>query len=218
MKLPALLLLMLSATSLLGETTLNIKDGFRDPIAILTDLGQMEIRTVVRDTSVKPWNELSPKEKVTPKEGSNLTRTGTYEFLNGATLVHTANARVQGADVLISGKWKIDNEVKGLVGMILWVPDELASDLVIEHEGVPVYPGFDKYKIINGGGAFTFRQQSTGNVLFVVSGDYTKAVLEHHDSNPKWGLGIMLTKENAGAPDGMLEDQGKMDWKVSFKE
>ena len=139
------ILLLLAATSLFASPTLETKTGQRAPIHIIDGIGQMEIRTVVVDNGTKPRTPLKPVEESAPEAGADVTRTDTFEFSDGTKGTHTAKAKVVDSDVIVQGSWKATGPAKGFIYRSVWVPKDVASDLVIEHDGSPVFPGVDGY-------------------------------------------------------------------------
>jgi hypothetical protein len=189
-------------------------------ISILTDgLPNMEIRTEVTDTSTGGWKRVVPKEKFEPASGTEVTRVGTYEFPDGAQITHTVKAKIDGKSVRMATDWAPASGAKGFSRVDLWLPQDLLQDLVITIGEKKIFPyeAAEKPRYIKNTDSLVFKRQSTGEVLFELSGDFVSIV-------PPWvlpdkpELGGTLRIQNV--PDDMhctIGDATQMNWTISFK-
>ena len=189
-------------------------------ISISADgLPNMEIRTEVLDTSTGGWKRIVAKEKVEPVSGAEVPRVGTYEFPDGSQITHTVKAKIEGKSVQVAADWTPPSESKGFSHVDLWLPQDLLQDLTITIGEKKIFPyeAAEKPRYIKNTDNLVFKRQSTGEVLFELSGDFVNFV-------PPWvfpgkpELGGALRIQNI--PDDMhstIGDATQMHWSIEFK-
>jgi hypothetical protein len=189
-------------------------------ISISADgLPNMEIRTEVTDTSTGGWKRVVAKEKIEPVSGAEVTRVGTYEYPDGSQITHTVKAKIDGKSVQMAADWTPPSQAKGFSRVDLWLPQDLLQDLVITIGEKKIFPyeAAEKPRYIKNTDSLVFKRQSTGEVLFELSGDYVSIV-------PPWvlpdkpELGGTLRIQNV--PDDMhstIGDATQMNWTMAFK-
>ena len=200
-----------------AKLMLAINTGYRDPIIITTDLGKIQIQSVVIETTSQPWKDLQPKTTPTPSQGTNLTRTATYVFSDGTELTYNVNAKVAETDVIVKGSWQTPKSVKGFARVSLWVTQDISNDLTIEEGGKPVFSGSNKQLRLTKLGQFTFRKKSTGEFLFKVTGDYVGALMFFTDKHPEWGVSLELDNV-PNLSEATISAPMETNWKLSFTE
>ena len=220
-------LLFVAATSMFAEpilkishrmdTTPNKVDSFRGSILIPNSFGDMAIQTQVMDTSVQPWKELYPAKAPTPAKGREVTRKGTYIFLDGATLDHAVTAKLDGVDVIINDTWKTDRPAKGFSNTTLWMTWMICGDLIIEQGGKTIFPSENKMISIDQSSPIIFRRKSTNEFLFKVTGDYVSVRIEYYAKNAEWGLSLHLSAVQDPFASQISKPMA-VNWKVSFKK
>jgi hypothetical protein len=228
MKTTALLLIASAAalTTALATETKQTSTGSHAPqslelqqsgwIKIVTDIGDIQIRPEVVDTSTGKWRSLKSKTKFTPESGAEFTRTGDYAFVDGSEITHTTTAKIAGTDVVVKGSWT-PGTAQGFSRIDLWFSYEAAQDLTIEFDGKPAFSNFNKSASFRQTGEFIFKRTSTGEFLFKLTGDFASSAIFFLEQNKEAGLTIRLANL-VDCGKSTIGEATELNWTLAFKE
>ncbi|MFZ4778899.1 MAG: hypothetical protein ACOYM3_26325 [Terrimicrobiaceae bacterium] len=182
-------------------------------------LSDMEMRIEVMDTSTGGWKRLFPKDKILPNAGSSIDRLGLYAFPDGSEITHTVKAKIEGQSVQVAADWTPTSQAKGFSRVDLWLPQDIAQDVTITLGDRQIFPLAEGEKpgFIKNTDSLVFKQKSTWNVLFELTGDFA-GVVPPYILADKPELGVTLRIANV--PDDMhcsIGDATQLSWTMAFK-
>ncbi len=199
-----------------SPTHLDMSDSGR--ISIRTDdLGEIQIRVDVVETSGGVWKSVRSADGFQPEVGEEVTRSGNYEFPDGSVVVHTTRAKIDGETVSVQSEWPTDSSAPGFARVDLWISEEIASDLTIESGGEVVTTDMDERAFIRDMGDIVFRRTSDQQFLFRVERNMLNASVFFLDEQKEQGLTIRLSPV-PDANSAFIGDAGEMEWTLSFTE
>jgi len=193
--------------------------GDKTAIVIQTDVGNLEIRTRAHETSTqKGWRAVPSKDSVSPSSGPEITRSYTYDFPDGTIVTDNLTVKSGPSNVDVKFTYSAPHPTPGFFYSILGMPKEMAEDAsIFDENGDNIFPDKKTPCEVKLASQLTFRNRSTGQFLFKVSGDYSSVVVEFHPSNPEWGLNLLITSV-PNAKESKIGDLVETNWKISFKE
>ena len=212
------LICFLTVSSLFAAspTHLDMSDSGR--ISIRTDdLGEIQIRVDVVETSGGVWKSVRSADGFQPEVGEEVTRSGNYEFPDGAVVVHTTRAKIDGETVSVRSEWPTDSSAPGFARVDLWISEEIASDLTIESGGEAVTTDMDERGTIQGMGAIIFRRTSDQEFLFRIDGELLNASVFFLSERKNEGLTVRLGSV-PNPNDSTIGDSPELEWTLSFTE
>ena len=189
-----------------------------DIIISCEGLPPLQMHTEVTDVSTGGWKQAKHSGDFLPSSGIDVERVGNYVFPDGTEIAHTVKAKIQDSSVVMAASWAPPGPAIGFSRVDLWLPQEIAQDVVITVGLTKIFPleEGDHPRPIKNTDPIVFKSKSTGGFLFELSGDYLGIIPAFLADKPEAGLTIRL----ATVPDdhhSTIGDVTQANWTMAFK-
>lgn len=175
-----------------------------------------QIKPVLVDFSSGKWRGFDVRAKIEPISGLDVSEVLPMVNDDGAVYDFTIDATIKGGALIAKGAWSGESPVQGFGRLDFWVPETLASDLVIECDGQPVFTSPGKTSKVPPDMPLVFRQSENGQFLFRLKGSFF-AGLEFLAKRRDAGLTVRLTPFPKTSECQIL-DYREITWEIDFQE
>ncbi len=182
-------------------------------------LPDLEMRVEVKDGSKGGWGPTRLKSQFAPDSGTVIDRVGVYEFQDSSEITHTVRAKMDGQSVQMAASWTPTSSSKGFSRVDLWLPQELADDVIVTIGEKKIFPldAGENPRLFNNTDVVVFKRKSTGAVIFELSGDFVgitpPAILANR---PEAGVTFRISCVTNDTQSS-IGDSTQMNWGITFK-
>ena len=189
-----------------------------DIIISCEGLPALQMHTEVTDVSTGGWKNASHKGDFLQSSGNDVERVENYVFPDGTEITHTVKAKIQGDSVAMAASWAPPGPAIGFSRVDLWLPQEIAEDVVITVGPAKIFPieEGDHPRPVNNTNPVVFKRKSTGDFLFELSGDYLAVIPAMRADKPENGLTLRLATVSDDH-HSTIGDVTQANWSLSFK-
>ncbi len=209
---------ILSATAVFAANPLELVIDDSGQIKIQTDtLPTLEARTAVYDVSTGEWKSTRIVSKAPLAQGVEVVRQETRGYPDGTEVPHTVKAKIADKTVEVAASWAPTGNPQGFSRVDLWLPEDLAQDVVLTVGEKEVYsPGENKVIVsCENIAPLVAKRKSNGEFLFQLNGDYMSVTPAYYANNTGLTLRLLNVPSDVGAHIG---DKTALNWTLSFKQ
>lgn len=216
--LPLLFVAILSAPAAFAANPTELVIDPNGQIRIQTDnLPNLEARTAVYDVSAGEWKSTRVVAKAAEAQGAEVVRQETRGFPDGTEVPHTVKAKIADKAVEVAASWAPTGNPQGFSRVDLWLPEDLAQDVVMTVGDKEVYSPSTEKSIVSkeNTAPLVAKRKSNGEFLFELSGDYMSVTPAYYANNTGLTLRLLNVPSDINAHIG---DKTTLNWTLSFKQ